>query len=150
MKDRSREQKLLFTLLIWASLIAVGVGGYLGIALGTAMPGVTRILPVIGIVLWAVVWGEFLALCLRLRKGQSAFTPTTGKMLGVISKCMVGLALVTAVAALVGGSRLNTGFWVIELVLLPCFFLAVSVAAKILQGLLVHAMAIEKEQEGVV
>lgn len=150
MKNRSREQKRLFTLLIWAALIAIGLGAYLGIALGTVMPGPSRILPVLGITLWAVAWGEFLALCLRLRKGNSAFTVTTGKTLGVIGKCLVGLALVTVLSALLDGVRTENALYIIGIVILPCFFLAAAAAAKILRGLLVHAMAIEKEQEGVV
>ena len=149
MKTRTREQKCLFTLLIAASLIAICVGGYLGIALGTLMPGLTRVLPVLGIALWVVAWGEFLAMCLRLRKGASAFTASTGKTLGVIGGCLAGLAAVAFISALAAGNRAE-GFLIIERVLLPGFFLAAAAAAKLLQGLLIHAMAIEKEQEGVV
>ena len=149
MKKLLSDVKFLFTLLSIASVIAIAAGVYLGIALGSCMPGLTRILPATGFTLWAVAWGAFLALCLRLRKGQSAFTRTTGNTLSVIGGCMVGLAAVSLASALIAGSRAE-GFLVIERVLLPGFFLAVAAAAKILRGLLVHAMAIEKEQEGVV
>ena len=149
MKKLFSEPKHLFTLLMIASVIAIVAGVYLGIALGSCMSGLTRVLPAAGFVLWSVAWGEFLALCLRLRSGQSAFTRTTGGTLSVIGWCMVGLAAVSLVSALIAGSRAE-GFLIIERILLPGFFLAVAAAAKILRGLLVHAMAIEKEQEGVV
>lgn len=149
MKKLFSEPKPLFTLLMIASVIAIVAGVYLGIALGSCMSGLTRILPATGFVLWSVAWGEFLALCLRLRSGQSAFTRTTGSTLSVIGGCMVGLAVVSLVSALIAGARAE-GFLIIERILLPGFFLAVAAAAKILRGLLIHAMAIEKEQEGVV
>lgn len=149
MKKLFSEPKHLFTLLMIASVIAIVAGVYLGIALGSCMSGLTRVLPAAGFVLWSVAWGEFLALCLRLRSGQSAFTRTTGSTLSVIGGCMVGLAAVSLISALLAGARAE-GFLIIERILLPGFFLAVAAAAKILRGLLVHAMAIEKEQEGVV
>lgn len=149
MKKLFSEPKHLFTLLMIASVIAIVAGVYLGIALGSCMSGLTRVLPAAGFMLWSVAWGEFLALCLRLRSGQSAFTRTTGSTLSVIGGCMVGLAAVSLISALIAGSRAE-GFLIIERILLPGFFLAVAAAAKILRGLLVHAMAIEKEQEGVV
>lgn len=149
MKKLFSDPKLLFTLLMIASVIAIVAGVYLGIALGTCMPGLTRVLPATGFMLWSVAWGEFLALCLRLRRGKSAFTRTTGNTLSVIGGCMVGLAAVTLASSLVAGSRAE-GFQLIERVLLPGFFLAVAAAAKILRDLLTHAMAIEKGQEGVV
>ena len=142
--------KPLFTLLIYASLAAIGAGGYLGFALGTSMPGLTRVLPALGIVLWAVAWGEFLAMCLRLRKGESAFTAATGRTLRIIGWCMIALAGITVLSAAIGGTRVNTAYWLIEFILLPGLFLAVYVVSKILRGLLQHAMALEKEQEGVV
>ncbi len=149
MKKLFSDPKFLFTLLMIASVIAIAAGVYLGISLGSCMPGLTRALPAAGFVLWSVAWGEFLAMCLRLRGGQSAFTSSTGNTLRVIGWCMVGLAVVALVCALIAGSR-TEGFPLIERVLLPGVFLAVAAAAKILRGLLVHAMAIEKEQEGVV
>ena len=149
MKKLFSEPKHLFTLLMIASVIAIVAGVYLGIALGSCMSGLTRVLPAAGFMLWSVAWGEFLAMCLRLRSGQSAFTRTTGNTLSVIGWCMVGLAAVSLVSALIAGSRAE-GFLIIERILLPGFFLAVAAAAKILRGLLVHAIAIEKEQEGVV
>ena len=149
MKKLFSDPKFLFTLLMIASVIAIAAGVYLGISLGSCMPGLTRALPAAGFLLWSVAWGEFLAMCLRLRGGQSAFTPSTRNTLRVIGWCMVGLAVVALVCALIAGSR-TEGFPLIERVLLPGVFLAVAAAAKILRGLLVHAMAIEKEQEGVV
>lgn len=150
MKKWFCSPKPLFTLLAYAAVIAIGAGAYLGILLGTPMPGKTRILPFLGIVFWTDAWCEFMAMCLRLRRGDSAFTAATGKTLQMIGGCMVGLAVVTIASAIVGGSRLSTGFWVIELILLPGLFLAVAVVARILRGLVKHAMALEKEQEGVV
>lgn len=142
--------KRLFTLLAIAAVLAIIAGVYLGFLLGTPMPGMSRILPFLGMCFWFEAWLEFFLMCLRLRKGNSAFTPATGKTLRIIGWCMTALAVVTLVSALIGGSRLSNGFWLIELVILPGVFLAVAAAAKILRGLLVHAMAIEKEQEGVV
>ena len=60
------------------------------------------------------------------------------------------MAAVSLAAALVNGVREAPVFAVIELVLLPGVFLAASLVAKLLQGLLTHAMALEAEQEGVV
>ena len=149
MKKPFPSLKFLFTLLMVASVAAIGVGVYLGIVLGAPMEGKLRLLPAVGFVLWSVAWGEFFALCVRLRRGKSAFTPAVGNALSVIGGCMACLAIISLVSALVAGSRAE-GFLLIERVLLPCFFLAVAVVAEILRGLLRHAMAIEKEQEGVV
>lgn len=149
MKKPFPSLKVLFTLLMIASVVAIAAGVYLGIVLGTPMEGKARLLPAAGFVLWSVAWGEFFAMCVRLRHGKSAFTPAIGSSLSVIGGCMVGLAAVTLASTLVAGSRAE-GFLLIERILLPGFFLAVAVVAKILQGLLVHAMTIEKEQEGVV
>ena len=153
MKKPFSSPKPLFTLLMIASVIAIAAGVYLGIALGSCMPGLSRVLPAAGFVLWGVAWGEFLALCLRLRRGGSAFTATTGNTLAVIGGCMVGLAVVSLVSALIA-SYLHPdralAFALIERVLLPGFFLAVAAAAKILRVLLNQAIMIEKEQEGVV
>nr|MBR4281577.1 hypothetical protein [Clostridia bacterium] len=153
MKKRNREQKLLFTLLMAAAVVAIAAGVYLGVILGMQIQASVTLLATVGILLWTVAWGSFLLLCLRLCRGESAFTPATGKTLSVISRCMAGLAAVSficaVIAAALGRSR-SVSFLVIEAVLLPGFFLAAAAAAKILRGLLVHAMAIEKEQEGVV
>ena len=149
MKTRSREQKLLFTLLIIASVAAIAAGGYLGVALGMQVQAAVTVLSAAGILLWTAAWGAFIALCLRLRKGESAFTPATGKALGVIGSCMVTLAAISCLAAFIGSER-AVGFFIIEAVGLPGFFLAAAVAARILRSLLEHAIAIEMEQEGVV
>ena len=143
------EPKHLFTLLASASVIAIGVGTYLGFTLGSLMPGTSRILPFLGMVAWADAWIEFMTMCLRLRKGESAFTPTTGKTLHRIGWCMVALAVITFLAAFFGSTRIMA-FFLVEAVLLPGLFLAVYVVSKILRGLLQHAMALEAEQEGVV
>ena len=149
MKSWFSEPKHLFTLLVIASVIAIGVGAYLGFALGTAMPGMSRILPFLGIVAWADAWIEFMALCLRLRRGESAFTASTGRTLRIIGWCMIVLAAVTILSAIIGGSR-TTSFLLIEYILLPGVFLAVAVVAKILRVLVAHAISLEEEQEGVV
>ena len=152
MKKWLDEPKNLFTLLAGASVIAIAAGTYLGVALGMAVQASVTALSLAGILLWAWAWGEFLGMCLRLRKGESAFTPATGRTLRIIGWCMVGLAAISAACALIGGllSRLRTGYWVIEIILLPGTFLTVALIAHILRGLLVHAMALEEEQEGVV
>ena len=150
MKKLLSSPKFLFTLLAVASMIAVVAGVYLGFVLGTPMPGTTRILPFLGMVFWAEAWIEFLTMCMHLGKGKSAFTASTGRTLRVIGWCMAGLAVVTVLASLMDGVNPPAALFIIETVLLPGFFLAVAVAAKILRDLLVRAMAIEKEQEGVV
>lgn len=150
MKKLFSEPKPLFTLLAVAAVIAAGTGVYLGFLLGTVMPGMSRILPFLGIAFWFEAWLEFLLMCLRLRKGETAFTAATGKTLRIIFICMMGLAIVSFASALIGGTREALGFQVIEQALLPGLFLSVAVVAKILHGLLTHAIAIEKEQEGVV
>ena len=145
--------KNLFTLLVIASVVAIVVGTYLGVALGMQVQASVTVLSAAGMLLWAEAWSTFLVLCLRLRKGESAFTPATGKALTVIGWCMVGLAGVTFACAVITaalGRGRDPLLLVVEAVLLPGFFLAVAAAAKVLQGLLAHAMSIEKEQEGVV
>lgn len=150
MKSWFSVPKHLFTLLVIASVLAVAAGTYLGFALGSAMPGMSRILPFLGIVTWADAWIEFLALCLRLRRGDSAFTASTGRTLHRIGWCMVALAAIAVLSAVIGGSRADVTWLLVEYLLLPGVFLAVYVVSKILRGLLQHAMALEEEQEGVV
>ena len=153
MKKLFSDVKVIFTLLMLVSILAIIAGVYLGEALGMQVQASVTVLSAAGILLWAEAWGTFLVLCLRLRKGESAFTPATGKALTVIGWCMVGLAGVTFACAVITaalGRGRDPLLLVVEAVLLPGFFLAVAAAAKVLQGLLAHAMSIEKEQEGVV
>lgn len=150
MKNWFSEPKHLFTLLVIASVIAIAVGTYLGVALGMQVQASVTRLSTFGILVWAEAWGEFLALCLRLRRGESAFTAATGRTLQRIGWCMVALAAITLLSAAIGGTRANTAYWLIEFILLPGLFLAVYVVSKILRGLLVHAISLEEEQEGVV
>lgn len=149
MKNRFSEPKLLFTLLAAASVFAIAAGTYLGIALGMAGSTIVSALAIPGLLLWALAWGDFLAMCLRLRRDESAFTPANSRTLRVIGGCLVGLAIVTELAAWAGGTR-AVGYQVIEKVLLPGFFLAVALAAHVLRRLLCHAMSLESEQEGIV
>ena len=149
MKKFLTEPKWLFTLLIAAAILAIAAGVYLGLTLGMQGSAAMTLLCGLGLLLWTLAWGEFLAMCLMLRKGGTAFTPATGQTLTIIGWCMVGLAAVTALSAYLGGTR-AAGFLLIEMVLLPGLFLAVGVAAKVLHSLLTHAMSLEKEQEGVV
>lgn len=153
MKKLFSDVKVIFTLLMIVSILAIAAGVYLGVALGMQVQASVTVLSAAGILLWAEAWGTFLVLCLRLRKGESAFTSATGKALTMIGWCMVGLAAVSFAAALINGA-LGRGrdplLLLVETVLLPGFFLAVGVVAKVLQGLLTHAISIEKEQEGVV
>ena len=140
----------IFAVLTGTSLVAIAVGTYLGVTLGMAESGIVNLMAAAGILLWAEAWGEFLAMCIRLRRGESAFTPATGRTLRIISRCMAGLAIVTLLAALLDGVRTPNTLYIIQTILLPGFFLAAGLAAKILCGLLEHAMALEEEQEGVV
>lgn len=150
MKVWFSSPKNLFTLLAVCAVLASAGGLYLGITLALPAGTVIAALSVAGMFLWSQAWGEFLDMCLRLRRGKSAFSPETGRTLRVIGRCMVGLAAVTAACALTGGSRSHIGYWLIERIGLPGLFLMVWIVAKILQGLLEHAMAVEAEQEGVV
>lgn len=149
MKNRFSEPRLLFTLLAGASVLAIAAGTYLGVALGFAGSAAVSALSVPGMLLWAWAWGEFLAMCLRLRRDERAFTAANSRTLRVIRNGLMGLAIVTESAAWLGGCR-DVGYQVIERVLLPGFFLAVALAAHVLRKLLNHAMALEAEQEGVV
>ena len=154
MKKLFSAPKVLFSLLCTLSLIAMGTGVYLGIMLGMQIHDAITLVAVVGMLLWIAAWGTFMALCLRLRKGGSAFTVATGSALRIIGWCMIGLAIVALACALIahrtGHTREVPAFQLIEQVLLPGFFLAVAAAAKILRVLLNQAIMIEKEQEGVV
>ncbi len=145
----NNKLKRIFTLLVIASVIAIIAGTYLGAALGMQGDFHLAVLAAIGILLWAMAWGEFLTMCLRLRRDETAFTAATGRTLQGIGRCMAGLAGVTFLSAMLGSDRIPV-FFLIEALLLPGLFLAVSLAAKILRGLLIRAMALEAEQEGVV
>ena len=150
MKDWLSVPKNIFTLLMIASVIAIAAGTYLGVALGMQVQAAVTLLSAGGILIWAWAWGEFMTMCLRLRKGESAFTASTGRTLRIIGWCMLALAAITVLSAMIGGTRANTAYWLVEFILLPGIFLAVYVVSKILRGLLQHAMALEAEQEGVV
>ena len=141
--------KLLFTLLMIAAVIAIVLGTYLGIALGMQGDAILMVFSVAGLVLWVLAWSALIEICRRLRRGESAFSPASGVALAIIARCMTYLAVVTFIAAFIGSER-DLHYLLIEMVLLPGFFLAAAVAAQILRGLLTHAIAIEKEQEGVV
>ena len=150
MKKLFSDVKVIFTLLMSISILAIVAGVYLGVALGMQVQASVTLLSAFGILVWAEAWGEFLALCLRLRRGESAFTASTGWSLRIIGWCMLGLAAITVLSAFIGGARVNTALWLIEFILLPGLFLAVYVVSKILRGLLEHAISLEAEQEGVV
>lgn len=150
MKKLFSEPKGVFTLLVIVAILAILVGGYLGVTLGMQANETMSLLCGLGLLMWAWAWGEFLVMCLRLRKGETAFTPATGRTLLVIGLCMVGLAAVTAASAYLGGTRDVPVLQLIEFILLPLVFLGVAVVAQILRGLLTHAMALEERQEGIV
>ena len=150
MKDWLSVPKNLFTLLVIASVAAIIAGTYLGVALGMQVQASVTLLSAFGILVWAEAWGEFMALCLRLRKGESAFTAATGRTLRIIGWCMLALSAITILSAFIGGTRDVPAFQVVEFILLPGLFLAVYVVSKILRGLLQHAISLEEEQEGVV
>lgn len=153
MKKLFSDIRIVFSLLVGISIMAASIGAFLSFLLCQGADMSVRMLAVGGQTLWQGAWIVFARLCLRLRKGESAFTPATGKALTIIGWCMVSLAAVSFAAALINGA-LGRGrdplLLLVETVLLPGFFLAVGVVAKVLQGLLAHAMSIEKEQEGVV
>ena len=150
MKKLFSDVKVIFTLLMSISILAIVAGVYLGVALGMQVQASVTLLSAFGILVWAEAWGEFLALCLRLRRGESAFTTSTRRSLRIIGWCMIVLAAITVLSAFIGGARVNTALWLIEFILLPGLFLAVYVVSKILRGLLEHAISLEAEQEGVV
>ena len=150
MKKLFSDVKVIFTLLMSISILAIVAGVYLGVALGMQVQAAVTLLSAGGILIWACAWGEFMTLCLRLRRGESAFTASTGRTLRIIGWCMLALAAITVLSAMIGGTRANTAYWAVEFILLPGIFLAVYVVSKILRGLLQHAMALEAEQEGVV
>ncbi len=150
MKERLNTPRTLFSVLMGASVIAIAAGVYLGVALGMQVQASVTVLSAVGILLWAAAWGAFLAMCSRLRRGESAFTPANGQTLRIIGWCMAALAALTVLSAVIGGTRANTAFWLVEYILLPGVFLGAAAAAKLLRALLENAMALEKEQEGVV
>ena len=150
MKRFFDSPKSLFTLLMGASVIAIAAGLYLGVVLGI-FAGLPLAVPAaIGLVLWGAAWGEFFRLCRRLRGGESAFTPASGQALRIIGRCMAGLAAMTIAGALLDGVRTPNALFFVQIVLLPGVFLGAGLAARILRGLLEHAMMLEKEQEGVI
>ena len=180
MKKWLDEPRNLFGLLMAASVIAIVLGLYLGLALGilpaesnlmrvtlssyaaAAMDDVpdftllTRLVTGVGMALWCVAWGAFYVLCRRLHRGERAFQASTGTVLRIIGWCCLGMAaalLARGVPALVYMVRLIRGFdtyTLIEAVILPGTFLTVALIAHILRGLLMHAISLEEEQEGVV
>ena len=150
MKKCFESPRCLFTLLVIVSVLAIAAGTYLAATLGMTEPDFVGLVSAGGLLLWAWAWGEFLAMCIRLRGGESAFTAATGRALRIIGRCMVGLAAAALLCALFDGVRTPNTRYIVETVLLPGFFLAVALAARLLRGLLEHAMALEEEQEGVV
>lgn len=150
MKKFLSDPKPFFTCLVIASVLAIAGGVYLGVTLGMASWSWTILPAAGGILLWALAWGEFMALCLRLRGGETAFTQATGRTLRIIGGCMAALALITLALAVYDAFRfdpLSTLTLAIPALLL---FGGAAVVARILRGLLEHAMSLEEEQEGVV
>lgn len=150
MKNNPNDAKQSFTLLALVSVIAIGLGAYLGVTLGMAVQPSVTVLSAAGILLWALAWGVFLRMCMQLRRGGSAFTPATEKTLLIIRRCMIALAALTILAAAISLDRPGTAAAFIGMGLLPGVFLSAALAAGVLRGLLTRAMAIEEEQEGVV
>lgn len=162
MKNCFTNAKLLFSLLAAASVAAIICGTYLGVSLGMAEVTPVMLPAAMGILLWAEAWGEFLALCLRLRKGESAFTTATGRTLRVIGWCLAALAAITVISAVFSISQLSGASLPVSVhhqLLIPLYlrailmitiFIAAAVAAGILHGLLMHAISLEEEQEGVI
>ncbi len=149
MKKFLSDPRPVFSYLAAASLLAIAGGVYLGVTLGMADLSWAILPAAVGILLWALAWGEFMAMCLRLRGGETAFTETTGRTLRVIGGCMAALAGITLLLAIfsASGDSLATLTMAIPALLL---FGGAAAVARILRGLLEHAMALEAEQEGVV
>ncbi len=149
MKKFLSAPRPVFTYLAAASLLAIAGGVYLGATLGMAEWAWTVLPAAAGVLLWAWAWGEFLAMCLRLRGGETAFTEATGRTLRIIGGCMAALAGITLVLAVfsASGDPLATLMLAVPALLL---FGGAAAVARILRGLLEHAMALEEEQEGVV
>lgn len=180
MKKWLDEPRNLFGLLMTASVIAIAAGLYLGLVLGilpeeTLMVRVTllsstaaamndlpdltlltRLVTGVCMALWCVAWGAFYGLCRRLHRGEGAFQASTGRTLRIIGWSCLGMAaavLARGVPAAVCTVRLAgviDVYTLVEVVLLPGTFLTVALIAHILRGLLLHAIALEEEQEGVV
>ncbi len=149
MKKFLSNPKPVFTYLAAASLLSIAGGVYLGVTLGMADGSWTAVPAAAGVLIWAWAWGEFLAMCLRLRKGETAFTEATGRTLRIIGLCMGLLALITLALAVFSApdDPLTTLAPAVPALLL---FGGAAAVARILRGLLEHAMALEEEQEGVV
>lgn len=173
------EPKNLFTLLLAASVIAIVTGAYIGLYLGSrpltvsdvqqgltdqppaepVSPGLTLAASAVNVALWVLAWGAFARLCLRLSRGESAFCAATGRTLRIIGWCMAGMAAVTFLRGLPGLIRQVQHFRyatdtlpqvLTEVIVLPGVFLLVALIARILRGLLNHAMALEEAQADVV
>lgn len=162
MKNCFTNTRLLFALLAVASVAAIVYGTYLGVVLGMTDVTPAALLAALGLLLWADAWGEFLALCLRLRKGESAFTTATGRTLRVIGWCLAALTAIVVVTALLSVMQITGGELPVSVQhqqLIPTYlragllvivFATAAVAAGILHGLLMHAISLEEEQEGVI
>lgn len=166
------EPKNLFKLLLIASVIAIVTGAYIGLYLGSrpllaadasqpdpVSPGWTLAAAAANVVLWGLAWGAFAGLCLRLTRGESAFCAATGRTLRIIGWCMTGIAAVTCVRGLpslvecllnVREMMDSLAYVLLEVVVLPGGFLLVALIARILRGMLIHAMALEEAQVDVV
>ncbi len=149
MKKFLSNPKPVFTYLAAASLLSIAGGVYLGVTLGMADGAWTAVPAAAGVLIWAWAWGEFLAMCLRLRGGETAFTEATGRTLRIIGLCMAALAGITLVLAILSASGDPMTALMLAIPALLLFGGAAAVA-RILRGLLEHAMALEEEQEGVV
>lgn len=172
MKKWFAEPKNLFKLLLIASVIAVVTGAYIGLYLGSrpllaedvsqadpVSPGWTLTAAAANVALWVLAWGAFAGLCLRLSRGESAFCAATGRTLRIIGWCMTGMAAVTClrglpllVKCLLNARAMmdSLAYVLLEVVVLPGVFLLVALIARILRGMLTHAMTLEEAQADVV
>lgn len=176
MKKWLDDPKNLFALLMTASVIAMLMGVYLAAVLGIYAPlaqpwrtdgyvlipipvyetVLTIALSVISLGLWLTAWGAFYGLCTRLHRGEKAFQERTGRTLRLIGWCMIGMmaaVLVQCVPEWVHVCRAQamiTTHLLIRTTALPGLFLLVAAVAHVLRRLLLHAIALEKQQEGVV
>ena len=151
--------KHLFGLLRLVAAAAILVGVWLSVSCGV-LPAFTRggeslgvgyvVTTLINCALWCIAWGDFLRICTRLMKGDSAFTEKNSRALRLIGACVSLIALVMSLRALPRLIAAPDVYLLIEAVILPGTFLTVGVLAFILSRLLDHAMVLEAEQADVV
>lgn len=75
MKKPFSDIRIVFSLLVGISIMAACFGAFLSFRLCQGTDISVQMLAVGGQALWQGAWIVFARLCLRLRRGESAFTP---------------------------------------------------------------------------